>query len=129
MCSLNCSFPTGVIYKINLSIFNYNGWQFHHGFYYLFVCLFIYLLLFRTVPMAYGISQSGGRIVATAAGLHHSHSNTDMSLICNLHHSSWLCQTTNPWSLNSHPHEYQLDSFLLCHNGSSASLICMLNLF
>ena len=33
--------------------------------------LFIYLLLFRGAPVAYGVSQARGRIRATAAGLHH----------------------------------------------------------
>ena len=33
------------------------------------------LLLFRATPMAYGSSQTRGRIGATAASLHHSHSN------------------------------------------------------
>ena len=32
--------------------------------------------LFRTAPATYGSSQARGRIGATAAGLHHSHSNT-----------------------------------------------------
>ena len=32
-------------------------------------------LLFRAAPVAYGSSQARGRIGATAAGLHHSHSN------------------------------------------------------
>ena len=31
---------------------------------------------FRTTPAAYGSSQAGGQIVTTAAGLHHSHSNS-----------------------------------------------------
>ena len=34
-----------------------------------------YLLIFRTEPEAYGGSQARGQIGATAAGLHHSHSN------------------------------------------------------
>ena len=33
-------------------------------------------LLFRAAPSAYGGSQARGLIGATAAGLHHSHSNT-----------------------------------------------------
>lgn len=35
-------------------------------------CLFV---CFRAAPMAYGTSQARGQIRATAAGLHHSHSN------------------------------------------------------
>ena len=39
----------------------------------LFVYLFI--LLFRAVPAAYGGSQARSPIGATAAGIHHRHSN------------------------------------------------------
>ena len=46
------------------------------------------LLLFKTAPAAYGSSQARGQIEAAAAGLHHSHSNLDLSCICDLHHSS-----------------------------------------
>ena len=31
--------------------------------------------IFRVTPVAYGSSQARGRMGATAAGLHHSHSN------------------------------------------------------
>ena len=42
---------------------------------YLFVCLFIYLFILRAAPVTYGVSQSRGRIGATAPSPHHSHSN------------------------------------------------------
>ena len=45
-----------------------------------FVCLFFAFLLFRATPMAYGGSQARGQIGATAAGLHHSHSNARSEL-------------------------------------------------
>ena len=48
--------------------------------------------------MAYGSSQARGQMEAAAADLHHSHSNTDPSRACNLHHSSWQCQMLNPLS-------------------------------
>ena len=38
--------------------------------------LFIYLLLFRATPTAYGDSQARSQIRATAAGLRHYHSRT-----------------------------------------------------
>ena len=38
--------------------------------------LFFFFLIFRATPTAYGSSQVGGRIRATATSLHHSHSNT-----------------------------------------------------
>ena len=46
---------------------------------YTFKTIYIFLFvscLFRAAPMACGVSQARGRIGATAAGLHHSHSNT-----------------------------------------------------
>ena len=52
-------------------------------------CLFVCFFCFRAVPTAYWNSQARGRITDVAAGLHHSHSYADPSLICNLHHSSW----------------------------------------
>ena len=45
--------------------------------------------LFRAMPMAYGGSQARDLIRAIAAGHSHSHSNTGLSYICNLYHSSW----------------------------------------
>ena len=41
---------------------------------------FFFFGLFRAMPMAYGGSQARGRIRATAAGLHHSHSHTRSEL-------------------------------------------------
>ena len=38
--------------------------------------------------MAYGGSQGRGLIGAIAAGLRQSHSNMDLSHVCDLHHSS-----------------------------------------
>ena len=43
---------------------------------FLFLFLFIYFWLFRATPVAYGGSQTRGRIKATAALQHHSHSKT-----------------------------------------------------
>ena len=50
--------------------------------------IYIFFLLFRAVSMAYGGSQARSPFGATAAGLHHSCSNTDPSHVFNLHHSS-----------------------------------------
>ena len=36
---------------------------------------YFYFLLFRATPVAYASSQDRGRLTATAASLHHSHSN------------------------------------------------------
>ena len=40
----------------------------------------IFFCLFRAAPAAYGNSQAGGHIEATAAGLYHSHSNEGSEL-------------------------------------------------
>ena len=37
--------------------------------------IYLFFLLFRAAPTAYGSSQARGRIGATAASLHHGHSN------------------------------------------------------
>ena len=42
---------------------------------FLFVCLFLLFVFSKAVPEAYGGSQARGLTGATAAGLHHSHSN------------------------------------------------------
>ena len=39
-------------------------------------CFVLSFCLFRAAPMAYGGSQATGQILAVAAGLHHSHSNS-----------------------------------------------------
>ena len=49
-------------------------------------------------PAAYGSFQVRGLIGAAAAGLHHSHSNQDPSLVCDLHHSSQQRQILNALS-------------------------------
>ena len=41
---------------------------------------FFFFFLFRAILAAYGSSQTRSRIRATAAGLHHSHSNTGSEL-------------------------------------------------
>ena len=43
-------------------------------------CYFFSLFFFRDAPAAHGRSQARGRIRATAAGLHHSHSNAGSKL-------------------------------------------------
>ena len=42
---------------------------------FLFKKIFFLFCLFRSIPTAYGSSQSRGQFGATAANLHHSHSN------------------------------------------------------
>ena len=41
------------------------------------ILIILLFLLFRAGPMPYGSSQARGQIRATAAGLHHSHSNEE----------------------------------------------------
>ena len=84
---------------------------------------FKFFFFLRAIPMAYGSSQARGQIGATAASLHHSHSNTRSQphLQSTLHHMA----TLDPWptaqgqGLNLRPHGHLLGSLLLSHNGSS----------
>ena len=55
-------------------------------------------LLFRATPTAYGGTWARDRIGAVAAGLHHSTATSDLSRVCNLHHSSWQHWILNPLS-------------------------------
>ena len=57
---------------------------------------FFFFLLFRASHTAHGGSQARGRIRAAAAS--YSHSTTDPSSFCDLHHSSWQHWTLNPLS-------------------------------
>ena len=57
-----------------------------------FFCLF-----FRAAPLAYGSSQTRGKMGAIAASLFHSHSNMGCC-ICNLYHSSGQHQIPDPLS-------------------------------
>ena len=51
----------------------------------IFMCSFLF---FRAAPVAYGSSQARGPIRATAVSLHHSHSNSGSTPVCDLYHSS-----------------------------------------
>ena len=72
------------------------------------VLLLLLFSLFRAAPRAYGNSQARGQISATAASLHHSHSNKESEL----HFSLTPQLTVDPQSTeqgqgsNSHPHGY-----------------------
>ena len=49
--------------------------------------------------MAHGGSQARGQIGAIATGLRHTAlAMSDLSLVCDLHHSSWQCRILNPLS-------------------------------
>ena len=79
--------------------------------------------LFRAAPTPYGSYQARGWIGATAADLHHSHSN--MGSEPHLQPTPQVTATPDPqpteWGhrSNPHPHGYWLESFPLCHNGNS----------
>ena len=60
------------ILKIN--IYSHSNFQIYNTVRLFFACLFLFLL-FSATPVAYGSSQTRGRIDVTAARLHHSHSN------------------------------------------------------
>ena len=59
---------------------------------------FFFSFLFRAALSAYGGSQASGLIGATAASLHHSHSNATSSHVFDLHHSSQQHWILNPLS-------------------------------
>ena len=72
--------------------------------------------------MAYGSFQASGRIVATAADLHHSHSNTRSELHSQL--QLWQYQLLNPLSKARDQTCILMDTNwvlnLLSHNGNSS---------
>ena len=94
---------------------------------FIFYFFYFYFLLFRAAPMAYGVSQARGCIGATAAGLHHSHSNAGSNP--HLWPIPQLTATLDPWPTergqgsNPHPHGYQSDLFLLRHNRNAHKLL------
>ena len=68
------------------------------------------------------IPRLGVKIGATAAGLHHSHSNMGSELsvtIPQLRTMSDPRPTEQGQGSNLHPHGYWSDLFPLCHNGNS----------
>ena len=60
---------------------------------------YLFFLLFRIAPAAYGGSQVRGRTEATAVGLCHNHTAMqDPSHVCDLHHNSRQRWIHNPLS-------------------------------
>ena len=65
---------------------------------YFYVHLFIFIIIIRAVPAAYGSSWVRGGIGAAAPAYTIATATWDPSCICDLHHSSWHCQILNPLS-------------------------------
>mgnify|MGYP007098918282 CR=1 FL=1 len=61
----------------------------------LFFFLFFFFVFSRAASAAYGGSQAGGLIGATAASLYHSHSNVGSEPHFQPNHSSQQCQILN----------------------------------
>ena len=62
---------------INVTFFSWKcEWYFIVTQFFSFCFYFIYLLLFRAAPAAYGVSQAKGQISTVATSLYQSHSNT-----------------------------------------------------
>ena len=84
--------------------------------------LFFFFCLFRAAPAAFGGSQPRGRMGATAAPLHHSHSNSRSEP--QLRPTPQLTAMLDPepteqdQGSNLYPHGYWSDS-LLSHDGNS----------
>ena len=57
-----------------------------------------FFFFFRAAPAAYGSSQARDQIRAIAPAYTKATATPDLSLICNLHHSSWPCRIFNPLS-------------------------------
>ena len=53
---------------------------------------------FRATFVAYGSSQARGLIRAVLPAYTTATAMTDLSHVCNLHHTSWQCQILNPLS-------------------------------
>ena len=91
-----------------------------------FCFLLLLFLLFRAAPVAYGSFQARSWIGATAAGLHHSHSN--MGSEPHLWPTPQLTTTPDPWPTewgqgsNPHPQGYYSDLFPLHYNGNFQKL-------
>ena len=89
-----------------------------------FLYIYLFIWSFRAAPEAYGGSRARGPIGAAAADLHHSHSNADLSHICDLHCSSWQCWILNPLSKGRDQTCILRDTMsvpnLLSHSGNSS---------
>ena len=69
----------------------------------LFLCVCV---LFRGAPVAYGGSQGRGRIRATAAGLHHSHTGSEPHLQPTPHLTAMPDPQTTERGQGSNPHPH-----------------------
>ena len=77
-------------------------------------------MLFRAVPRAYGSSQARGQNGTAAAGHSHSIAGSKPNLPPTPQLTTLDPRPTERGpELNPHPHGYELDLFLLCHNGNS----------
>ena len=66
--------------------------------FYLFTCLFIYLLLFRAIPTAHRSSHARSRIRAIAAAYTTAITTPDPRHVCDLHHCSQQHRIPDPLS-------------------------------
>ena len=86
------------------------------------VFVFVFCL-FRATTAVHGGSQARGRIGAAAAGLRHSHSNTNPSLVYDPHHSVRQCWILNPLCKARDRTHVLMDTTwlrnLLSHSGNS----------
>ena len=95
--------------------------------FFLYFCVCLYL--FRAALAAYGSYQATGWLRVAAASLHHSHSNTGLSSICNPHRTSRQCWILKRGSLSEardQTHVLMDTSQVLnalSHKGSSSSLL------
>ena len=89
------------------------GWAFFSSFSFF---LFFFFCLFRVTPAAYGSSQARGWIRATAASLPAVIATSDLSCICNPHHSSRQCQILNPVNKARDLTQVLMHASRICYN-------------
>ena len=90
--------PTSFIISLKEVHVGKELWREISRYFFFYFLFFLSFCLFRAEHMAYGGSQAMGLIGTTAAGLHHSHSNTGTEPHLRLHHSSWQRWILNPLS-------------------------------
>ena len=83
----------------------------------------LYLFFLRSPPVAYGSSQTRGRIGAAAASHSNARSNPCLQPTPQLMANLDPQRTERGQGSNLHPHGYQLGSLLLSHNGNSPEYV------
>ena len=92
-CYFVLIYSFGLLVKV-ISIFVYLHMYIYFS-EFLFYIFFFFLSIFRASPVVDWSFWARGWIIAAAAAASLCHSHTDLSCVCDLHHSSWQCQILN----------------------------------